>query len=268
MLFYTHLCIARVVLQRHELIQSVSSAPDAEADYYLGSILPDVRYFSEIPREQTHPDVECFLSLCRVSDSRAFALGYLVHLVLDSLESELSVISRVQRQFWFFPHRLRMRISPLVSNALVESYYLENVHTDFRISDRGNSLTSKLGIEEKAIRTVELHIDAFLRNRTLENVNRLLRQIGLANNERISRYLQVAAWLDRRPLIRKFMMWRISAVINTVEQSMVREVGRHLLELPEVTDQEEKGSVPWNSGPTTSADRHHGPVSREADVGG
>jgi len=96
MLFYAHLCLAKLALERGGIpIRN----PGDISQYYLGAALPDIRYISGQPRDQTHPAAQDFLKLHHPPELYAFCFGYLVHLVIDELEAGLQFNELVRRQF-------------------------------------------------------------------------------------------------------------------------------------------------------------------------
>ncbi|TDI94592.1 MAG: hypothetical protein E2O76_15185 [Caldithrix sp.] len=235
MLFYTHLCLAKLVLQRFRLDYSIIQDSQSEAEYYLGSILPDIRYFANLPREQTHPPISEFINLSNSSGNKAFAIGYLTHLLIDKLEIDLAIHALVQSRFKLLPSKVRSKVTPMLSNALIEFHYLANFPPDFKLSPNGNDLTTKLNIAVHDIQVIKSHIDDFLKDTSLRNIGRLLARTGLLKNARIQKTLNIAFTLDDHPTLKKFMLRRIRKAVNFLEATVVNEIQNNKVLLDFVT---------------------------------
>jgi hypothetical protein len=216
--------LAKVVLREYGLEKAIGSDRATRADYYLGAVAPDVRYFSTISRERTHPDVASVDPWLERCESVAFACGYLVHLLVDQAQATVVTPIAVKKRFPFLPGRLRDRVTPVTAAALVEFYYLATFLPDFEVSGSGNSLTAHVGMDDADLKVIKQHIDEFLRDTSLPSIRNLLSQMGLLANPRIQRYLDLAFVLDRRPLIKRFMIWRLRPLISELQLYVVEQI--------------------------------------------
>jgi hypothetical protein len=87
MLQSTHIYIA-------QRLESDLNVEDPEK-YYLGSSIPDVRYFAGIPREQTHFPRKRIRSVFGGKADISFLKGYDVHLGLDEYTEKTKIYRKV-----------------------------------------------------------------------------------------------------------------------------------------------------------------------------
>jgi hypothetical protein len=131
---YTHLVIAKE-LQPHLL-------PQDQADYYLGSIIPDVRYLSGARRQQTHLNAAQLLAYKqRFPHLESFLLGYLVHCETDLLDLSRSL-------FQSTPVRVLGTLRQLqLAGLLIESHFLEHTRIHPPLASGSNEMLAALGID-------------------------------------------------------------------------------------------------------------------------
>jgi hypothetical protein len=195
---YSHL-IAANTLEAH-------LRPRNLEEYYLGAVIPDVRYYSNLPREQTHIGPEEIISFAaKHPELKSFVLGYLVHYEAD----EVDTADYVMRNFPF--SLLRECLPKQVPPVLVECYYIEKRKPSIRVSESSNAMLDSLGVAAEDVAAFARSVNAFLANPTLEFGLTAIQELGLLSNAGVERYVKVARAIQRNSMLRSLLFAGIDA---------------------------------------------------------
>ena len=213
---YSHLVVAC------DLEEALHPVP--LGDFYLGAIVPDIRYYCEVPRRQTHLPLEQIAAYATAYPHlQAFVLGYLIHCRVDELSPERELLRR-------FPFRLIKRCLPAqFAPVLLEFYFMESTPLAARVSETGNAMLDELGIDRERVAIFAQHINHWLAAPSLERGTAIARDLGLLGKPGVEKYLKVAQMIHRHVLLRRLLF----APVRT--EAMRQRVISDVLSLPIMT---------------------------------
>jgi hypothetical protein len=133
MFIYTHIALAA---ELEKYLQPVDLAA-----YYLGAVIPDVRYLTGIRRNKTHlTGVEIMALMQRFPHLESFLLGYLIH-------CEIDLIDLTRLLFAASPLRLLNSLRQLqLAGIFMENHYLQHVSISPPLSFESNEMLEETGI--------------------------------------------------------------------------------------------------------------------------
>lgn len=208
---YTHLTIAKGLEARLK--------PADPQDYYLGAVIPDIRYYSKLPREQTHIPLERIKELAALHPQlQSFVAGYTVHLLTDEFSSLTKVI------FHRFPFNLLSKKLPsYLAPILIECYYLEtDALRDTQVSESSNDLLDSLGIKQEDVTKFAQLINRFLSMPSFALGLATLQDLSMLNRERVEKQINAAQTIQRNHLIRRLLFASIDVV--RFEQQIISNI--------------------------------------------
>jgi hypothetical protein len=195
---YSHLIAANTV-------ETYLQPQDLE-EYYLGAVIPDVRYYSNLPREQTHIGPGKIASFAaHHPELLSFILGYLVHYEADKIDTTDYVMQRFP--FSLLKERLPRQVPPV----LMECYYIEKRTPAIKVSEASNPMLDSLGVAAEDVAAFARSVNAFLANPTLEFGLTTIRELGLLSNPGVEKYVKVARTIQRSKVLRSLLFAGIDA---------------------------------------------------------
>ena len=204
MLLLSHLYLAK------ETTKSFYIANQKE--YYLGSILPDIRYFANIPRNKTHFAVsELDNKLHDVNSD--FLNGYTVHLLSDKFIHEFELYSKIKK---CFPLVINKVIKPSIVNVFLDLYFLKKLKKKNKIelSDVYNEEYNKLGINKKDFNKFYSSTSKII---TTLSINIITQEVynnnNLKSNWKVRYYLKLSQIVLGSNFLKKYIIKKIDVVI-------------------------------------------------------
>jgi hypothetical protein len=193
---YTHIVLAHALEPRLR-------PPDLPA-YYLGAIIPDVRYLAGARRQHTHLTAVQLLDYKqRYPHLESFILGYLVHIEIDLID-----LSRV-----LFQHTLLKRLNSSrklqLAGVLIESHYLEHARVEPPLAEDSNAMLADLGIHPDHVRQYARGARQFLKNPSFQAELVALQDAQVLENQRMRVYLRLAQVFEGSRLLRKVLFRNI-----------------------------------------------------------
>lgn len=192
---YSHISVAQGCLRELSV--------DNIADYYLGSFLPDMRYFTGKPRELYHfpiGNLKGFLD--SPNASRSFITGYCVHLATDEIWRGGGASKRYQDRF-LAPIRKKLNHRSL--EAAFEFYCLRSRPLDIRLQPNENAITESLGLTIDDIRRAVAAMQNYIDQRKLGVGLEIAQSIGQFSEDRLAQMRYLAQKIEtswpRRTLI-------------------------------------------------------------------
>jgi hypothetical protein len=181
-------------------------------EYYLGSIIPDIRYLAGMRREQTH------LSRAKIREYRvtyphldSFLRGYQVHCLID--EIELAKVASATFPFNLLKWVLRKNLSQQQITVLVELYYMQSTHMDWQIKEDHNEVMTDLGITPAQTETYLDAMKEYLPAPSFETALSCFQKIGYpTKSSRSEKYLQAYQSLERNRLLKRVLLLAIKNV--------------------------------------------------------
>jgi len=203
-----------------------SANPDRLEEYYLGAIIPDIRYLAGIPRDQTH------ISRTQIQKYRtayphleSFLRGFEVHCLID----EINIVRLARSAFPFNLLKLvfRRNFSQQQIAVLAELYFMETTRMDWNISETHNEVLTDLGITPSQTVTFLNAMKEYLPAPSIATALSCFQKIGLLRGSRPEIYLQAYRSIDRNRLLKKFLLMGIkNAGIDQYAVSYVRSTYR------------------------------------------
>jgi hypothetical protein len=192
--------------------------PTHPADYYWGTVAPDLRYTARLRRYQTHLPPEQILEFrASYPELESFIQGYLVHCLADEVELWALLEKR-----WFlrpFIRHLPLKLAPVI----LESYLVEKNPIRVSISGQSNPILHALGVNENAISSFRSLVERLISQPSFESVLHLFQTLG-RGNPNLQIYLEAAERFNRNK-ISKNILYSIAnppQLLCTVE-NFVRE---------------------------------------------
>jgi hypothetical protein len=179
--------------------------PENEGEYYLGSVVPDIRYLAGMRRAQTHIDAQRILEYSvRYPHLKSFLQGYRVHCLIDEIDLQ-KVVGK------FFPLNIinmlsNEKISQPQITMLVELYYLQTAPLGQPLSGSQNEMLAELGVESTHIDNFVSAMREYIQSPSYETGFSTFQRIGMINSSRVEKYKGAAHQLQKNALFRNFLM--------------------------------------------------------------
>jgi hypothetical protein len=174
--------------------------PDDPAAYYLGSIIPDVRYLNGIPRQQTHLNPKEILAYQeRYPHLRSFLSGMLVHCEIDLLDLTRVLFERTSLRWLGKMHQLQL------AGVLIESYFLEEARFNPPIGLENNDMMKELGIEAESVYQFAAGVRQFLLAPSFQSELAALQDARILANRRVRAYIRLIKAFERSRWLRKIL---------------------------------------------------------------
>ncbi|MCG8346812.1 MAG: hypothetical protein MI924_03390 [Chloroflexales bacterium] len=187
---YSHLALAQSCLS--------NLAVDDRNDFYLGALMPDIRYFTGRPRSEYHFSIEKLNIITKsITVSNAFVLGYGIHLLIDELWATDELRDEYKRLFPFF---IRSKLNIRLLEAALEIACLAHYAVPIQLQIKGNALTRQLGVRESdALTSAVQSLQRYIDQRNLQTGLQMAEASGKYTLERLAqmRYLSNALEMSR-----------------------------------------------------------------------
>jgi hypothetical protein len=197
---YSHVTLA-VKLEPH-------LHPENIMEYYWGSIIPDIRYLAQIPREQTHFGQERLMQLIvRYPHLKSFLLGYRVHCILDQVD----VFQIVSKAFPFnvLKHMFRMNFSQQQITMLVEIFYLQTAIIFKKMAGNHNEVLNDLGITPEQTRMYYRAMQEYFDSHSFEVAISAFQRIKMIENADFEKYQNAYRLMKNRKVMNSILMFSI-----------------------------------------------------------
>ena len=197
MLQSTHVYVATVL----EKVLNPDNAPE----FYLGATIPDVRYFANIPRTNTHFSRE--ETKQKFPDApQDFLLGYDMHLALDEYTIESGVRDEMAKKF---PPMVQEYAGGTAVEVIIAMYSMMNLmgEEDVVLSKTYQSELKNIEVLEDPftifVQTVQKMVDV-RSERVFSEV--MMREPRLQNDKRLKKLYDVGTYIDENPLVRNYLL--------------------------------------------------------------
>ena len=167
---------------------------DNKQDYYLGTIIPDIRYYLKMPRKDTHLKLEDIVAYFnKYPELKSFITGYLVHNIIDGHIKPGAILPLYLRPVFFF-------LPKYVLQVLVEIYYMENIKVMAQISTTGNKMLDDLSIERRDVTVFTENISTFVNNPSLELGIKVAKDLNILKHPDSNKYNKIATMVNNSKL--------------------------------------------------------------------
>jgi hypothetical protein len=198
MYIYTHIALAA---ELEKYLQ-----PADPAAYYLGAVIPDVRYLSGIRRHKTHLTAAQIMALRqRFPHLESFLLGYLVH-------CEIDLIDLTGVLFANSPLRGLSSLRQLqLAGILMENHYLQHVSISPTLSFESNEVLQEMGIRAFHVHQFAQSAAKFLAAPSLQAEFKALHHEGQHQKTKSRIYLRLIQAFESSPRLWKILFQGIPA---------------------------------------------------------
>lgn len=188
---YSHLVLA------NEMVAYLQ--PTDLESYFLGAIIPDVRYYAKLPRKQTHIKLDRILAfVTKYPHLRDFILGYWVHCCIDRVDPPKMLLQRPPFNL------IKGQLPKAFPTVLAEYYYMQTNEVVFQLSEQANEMLDDLGVAADDVREFAFQLNKFLANPSFDTGIQTIQNLGLVGSG-VERYLTVAHYLNKHRFVRQVL---------------------------------------------------------------
>jgi len=167
-------------------------------EYYLGAVIPDIRYYVKLDRDKTHFPLEDVAAyLVKYPKLKSFITGYLVHIIADSKRLDPILPLYLRPVFYFLPK--------CMLQVLIEFYYMENVNVTGQISANTNTMLDSLGIKPGEVTTFAKNINSYVNAPSLEKGIEVAKNLKIFKHPDSNRYYKAAMRINSSNLKKKLI---------------------------------------------------------------
>jgi hypothetical protein len=212
---YAHFVLAEKIAREANLPISDNS------EYYVGAFYPDIRYFTNQPREKYHFSIDKLKPYELASNvPKDFLLGYKVHLLIDEIWEypELK-----QMYYEAFPSLIRKRMTRGLQALAFEMYCLEQPIEPVKLKPVENTLTKDLGVQLSEITLAVNSMQKYINAHALESAYIMAEEAQLFPEARLK---TVKGVLERmkNPLVRMVASGVVKSASSPMLPRVVKEV--------------------------------------------
>ncbi|MFH0818582.1 MAG: hypothetical protein V1898_01155 [Patescibacteria group bacterium] len=205
MLLLAHLYLAKEVKNNFQISD--------EKEYYLASILPDIRYFVDVPRSKTHFTVhELNNKLHNIN--KDLLNGYAVHLLSDKFIQEFELYSKVRN---CFPCIIKNIIKPNIVNIFLDLYFLEKLKQEKKLEISNNYYEefNNLEISKESFNRFYSSTSKIIFTLSINTVTQeVFNNNNLSSNRKVRCYLKLSQLVLSSNLLKKYIIKKIDIVIK------------------------------------------------------
>lgn len=213
---YSHYVLAQTIAKEAKL------PVKDRAEYLLGAFMPDIRYFTQQPRDKYHFSVDRLEDYRSQDVSADYLLGYKVHLLIDEVW-EYPAVKEAYREA--FPVVLRKRLTRGLQALAFELYCLKQPADSVTLSPIENELTESLEIPVSDIERSAKSMQRYLERRDLEAALVMAKETKLFPEERLQTVERVVKVM-KNPLVGPV----VYTVIKRASRQTFSDVVTHVLE--------------------------------------
>ena len=184
---YTHLAVATALSSQLPIRHT--------KEYFIGALIPDIRYFADVPRERTHFSADLIPSYIDQASS-SFLLGYMVHLLLDEVWPTLEEQYRDH-----FPSFVRGNLSGNRCQIAYEVYCLKQQPIQLKLSPTHNQMLEELGVSAENVCLAAEVMQEYLDTPSLTTAFGIAKRAGVFPAHRLDDVASIVHSIERyRPL--------------------------------------------------------------------
>lgn len=214
MLFISHIYTA-FRLQKRLKVKNAST-------YYFASILPDIRYTTNLERKSTHVVVENLRKYFRINSDHY--KGYFLHLFIDEYMGQWQFHVRLRAQY---PRFLQPFLKPILLNVILELYAWEHLQKRRQVvlDNHFYAEYENFGIKEPDLVNYASYIQAMLDNFSIDTATRvILSDPKLAGNKKVAKYKQIGSLILNLPPLKWYLLSRVHQTYEAFVDDLERQV--------------------------------------------
>ena len=186
------------------------------AEYLVGAFMPDIRYFTQQPREKYHFPVERLEPYFQTDTSADYLLGYKVHLLIDEVWEYPELKEAYKKAF---PPLIRQRMTRGLQALAFELYCLKQPVDVVGLKPIQNDLTKALEISSLDIERAVASMRRYLEHHNLEAALTMAKETRLFPEHRL-RTVEVVVFKMRNPVLR----YLVDAIVTRASRPMFARV--------------------------------------------
>ena len=192
---YSHYVLAQKIAKEGDL------PIGNQAEYLVGAFMPDIRYFTQQPRDKYHFPVERLESYRHKGTSADYLLGYKVHLLIDEVWEYPELKEAYKKAF---PPIIRRRMTRGLQALAFEMYCLEQPVAIVKLKPIKNDLTEVLEIPNSDIKWAVDSMQRYLEQHDLEAALEMGKETRLFPEHRLKTVESIVSRM-RNPVIRSLI---------------------------------------------------------------
>ena len=189
---YSHYVLAQKIAKEGDL------PIGNQAEYLVGAFMPDIRYFTQQPRDKYHFPVERLESYRHKGTSADYLLGYKVHLLIDEVWEYPELKEAYKKAF---PPIIRRRMTRGLQALAFEMYCLEQPVAIVELKPIKNDLTKALEIPSSDIGWAVASMQRYLEHHDLEAALEMAKETRLFPEHRLKTVEAIVIRM-RNPVLR------------------------------------------------------------------
>lgn len=209
---YSHLTLAYSCLDR--------IAVHNKNDFYLGALMPDIRYFTGKPRSEYHFPLEKLNRITRsISISDSFVLGYGIHLIIDELWAYTNIRDEYKN---LFPIFIRNKLNNRILEVAFELFFLTQYPVNVHLIVSENEFTKQLGINlsPELINAIS-SFQRYIEHRNLHTGLQIALASGKYTPERLAQMRYLSNILEISPFTRALIHCLIAPPSRQIHKRLV-----------------------------------------------
>lgn len=216
MLFLTHLYLAKAVEAQYN-IENLD-------EYYLGTILPDIRYFTGVPRSATHLSIKKINLLMAGKKLKDVSRGIKVHLAIDEMAHEGAVYREAKQNF---PIILQKIINTQLLNIIFDLYALQHFKTQPKItlSSQYFDEFASLSIAQTQLLDYTSKINSILEGLEISQVEKVILSTNrLKQNKKVAVYRILGKIMFSFPWLKNYLIATALPSFITFENELKKNI--------------------------------------------
>lgn len=219
---YSHLALASYIARKSHI--------NITDEFYLGSVIPDVRYFTGEPRDTYHFSINHLNEISQQHpSSESFVIGYGIHLIIDETWADKNIRSIYKKQF---PRILQSRINIRIMEVLLELFCLQHrAVPEANIIPSPNGITDALNLNPSGnLAKAASTLQEYVKSRSLQTAVSAAENSGKYTADRLKQ-IKIISKLTEISIIRILIHLITSSATTYMFQDMA---DRTALRLPEI----------------------------------
>ncbi len=192
-------------------------------DYYLWSILPDIRYMNWSERSLTHIDPEKVNDLLDTL-SPSFLLWYKTHLLLDIWAGPYWIYEKTRA---LFPRWIQKKLSWQLLNIFFEVYFFQKIKEQdtLKISQSYSKKLISVWVIEKDFYEYSSSIQRVFDTMTFDEWVKVVgKNPKLSWNKKIQLYMKLWRRCMKIPFVKEYIAWKTSPVIEEAKYDFTKHI--------------------------------------------
>ena len=213
---YSHYVLAQTIVNQGSL------PVKDQGEYLVGAFMPDIRYFTQQPREKYHFSIERLESYVQTATSADYLLGYEVHLLIDEVWEYPELKEAYKNAF---PPVIRRRMTRGLQALAFELYCLKQPIDLVTLKPVENDLTKALEIPHSDIERAVTSMQRYLEQHDLAAALEMAKETKLFPEERLQTVEQVVKVM-KSPFVRPV----VYGIVGRASRQIFPKVVAHVID--------------------------------------